>query len=104
LEEEKWVNPQSEIDALISPPQIFEQSQRRVFSLLDTQVRDRILALEPLLGLWEAHDLIVWHVEENLWDSKKGIENMSRLLDRALEKIKVGVRSGRVDTINGRHP
>ena len=104
LEDEKWVNPQSEINALISPPQTFEQSQQRVFSLLDTQVRDQILSLENLLGLWEAHDLIVWHVEENLWDSKKGIENMSRLLDRALEKIKTGVRDGRSDTANSHHP
>ena len=94
LEEDQWVNPQSEFDALISPALTFEQSQQRVFSLLDTQVEDRILNLESILGLWEAYDLIVWHVEENLWDGKKGIESMSRLRGKALQKIKESIHAG----------
>ena len=70
----------------------FEQAHSRIHALLEAQRTDREIPLSDLLGFWEAHDMIVWRVEQEQWDSSKGITSMMKLKDTVLEQIKRRVK------------
>jgi hypothetical protein len=70
----------------------FEQACSRIHALLEAQRTDREIPLLDLLGFWEVHDMIVWRVEQEQWDSSEGISSMMKLKGTVLEQIKRRVK------------
>ncbi len=84
---------QEELEAVYTSSQAIDypREERRVFTLLDGVTQDQSLPLKTLMALWDIYDMLSWKVDKEKLSERAGVESLSKLRAKIVEKLKNSV-------------
>jgi len=81
-------DPVDDFAEITDPDVSYEVERERVRKFLDTLTSERDLDVKSLLAFWEVFDRVDYGVAKQSWGDAKGIEAMTQLRERLMERLR----------------
>jgi len=87
-EDDKYVAPEDELEAMMNMDTTFDDERKRVSTFLDAMTQEKLVPLDVAFAFWEVFDKVSWEVDQERRGKSAGKVAMLRLLTRAKEHLK----------------